>query len=317
MDEQQEALSQQSPEPISPEPEYTPEPPAGSYDEPLPPDDGGPEPEVSVDENGEVNFSDDFFGDVSDEPQGPNYYTAEELQNTPYEQWDASRLHGDIQDFLPIVREQMQKRAMYAQLNARPENPPFMQPVQPYTPKELADEAQMLAVEKLGLEDPDDFDEYEGEHRAALNLAMQELSQRRNAEVANYQRSAQEYQNLRRFNMELSMRPDFNEFDRWMAGKLQAKGLTAQHLERGLEEYARRSNGNYAVIQGVIAGWYREFHDERGGGSSPVRRSTCPPVLESTRGGMNYDARRGVNLRDFGEMDADSQAQALMRMGLV
>ena len=92
-------------------------------------------------------------------------------------------------------------------------------------------------------------------------------------------------------------------------------------MNAGLMEYARRSGGNFGIIQGVISNWYREYQAERGGGSrtsSAARQpANRPPVLESTRGGTSYDTRRGVNLRSLGEMDPDAQAEALMRMGLV
>ena len=279
-----------------------------------------PEPEVSLDDNGEVKFSEDFFDNVNEEPMPPEYYTRDELLNTPYENWDVERLNGDVREFIPIVREQLQRRAMLQQLSQRPTTPPFMQEVQPYTPQQLAEEAQKLAIEKLGLEDPDDFDEYEGSHRAAFDMASQELLQRRNAEVENYHRGATEFQQLQKFNAELAMQPDFRDFDAWFTGKLQARGITPQQVNTGLMEYARRSGGNFGIIQGVISNWYREYQAERNGNrtSSPARmHESRPPVLESTRGGTSYDTRRGVNLRSLGEMDVDAQAQALMNMGLV
>ncbi len=107
-----------------------------------------------------------------------------------------------------------------------------------YSPAELAQAAQELACEKLGLDDPDDFDEYESEHQAALNLAMQELSQQRNTEVAQYQRVARDYQDLQRFNAELVRQPDYAEFERWFSGKLQAFRNTHAGVAETMEHYA-------------------------------------------------------------------------------
>ena len=161
-------------------------------------------PEVSMNEDGEVEFSDEFFGDFGqDEPELPKMYTEDELRATPFEAWDINRLEGDVKDYVPIVRDQMLRRQMEAQLSQRPSEPPMVNVPKQYTPSELAEAAQKLACEKLGLDDPDDFDEYEGEHQAALKLAMDELNQQRNTEVAQYQRVAQGYQELQRFNAEL------------------------------------------------------------------------------------------------------------------
>ena len=332
MDEELTTSQLEAPEPINPEPEYS-EPSAENYEAPSEEytgedydyqgnftEPGAPEPEVSVDDDGEVKFSEDFFDTPNAEPLPPEYYTSDELRNIPYEQWDETRLNGDVKDFIPIVREQMQKRALMQQMAQRSQVPEYMPEVQPYTPKELADEAQKLAIQKLGLEDPDDFDEYEGEHQAALDMARKELLDQRTAQIANRQRSLGEYQNLQRFNAELAMQPDFNDFDRWFTSKVQARGLTPQQVELGFQEYAKRSGGNFAAIQGVLANWYREYQAERNGGTpQPTRRTQAnrPPVLESTRGGSGYPARGGVNLRDLGRMGPDAQAEALMRMGLV
>ena len=272
---------------------------------------------VTLTTDGDLEFKDEFFDNFGDnDPVTPKPYNQDELRATPFEYWDVNRLEGDIRDYVPIVREQMMRRQMEQQLSMRPETPPIDAPQQ-YTPSELAEAAQELACEKLGLDDPDDFDEYESEHQAALNLAMQELAQQRNAEIAQYQRVSQGYQNLQNFNASLVRQPDYPEFDRWFSGKLQEAGVTAQQVEAGLQEYARRSGGDYNSLQGVIAGWYQEFKQERSGRNSPpIRRASRPPVLESPRGN-SYEGRRTMDMRKFGTLDEDAQAQALMRMGIV
>ena len=288
-----------------------PEAPEADYSEPVLSGDGN----IALNPDGELEFSDEYFDNIGDDtPPLPKMYTQEELQATPFEQWEPDRLEGDVRDYIPIVRDQMMRRQMEQQLSMRPSTPPIENAPRQYTPAELAQAAQQLACEKLGLDDPDDFDEYESEHQAALNIAMQELSQQRNAEVAQYQRVARDYQDLQRFNAELVRRPDYAEFDRWFSGKLQEAGVTAQQVNAGLQEYARRSGGDYGALRGVIAGWYQEFQQERGAGM-PVRRNR-PPVLESPRG-TNYEGRRSMDMRKFGSLDPDAQAAALMRMGIV
>ena len=164
------------------------------------------------------------------------------------------------------------------------------------------------------LDDPDDFDEYESEHQAALNMAMQELATKRHNEVLQYQRVTRDYQDLQRFNAELISRPDFGDFDRWFTGKLREHGVTPQQVEAGLMRYAQESGGDYRSLQGVLAGWYQEFQQERG--RSTGHRTNRPPVLESPRG-SSYEGRRSMDMRRFGDLDPDGQAAALMRMGIV
>ena len=313
--------------------------------------DEGFEPELEpegarLDTDGNVEFGDKFFGDVHErnkpEEAKPNYYTPEELRNTPYEQWDETRLNGDVRDFVPIVREQLERRN--AQSRAQTiENIPMPQDIQevkPYTPHELSEEAMKLACEK----------DYEPDHRAAMQLAMNELMEKRNAEVAGYQRGQSEWEQLQKFNAGLSQRADFNEFNQWYMGKLQEAGVTAEQVNTGLYQYARKNGNRFGVIPQIISSWYTEFQRERGGNNQPrydaqtsryprydaqtsrypryeaqtsrypqyytgAKRPT-PPVLESTRGN-EYSGRRRVNLQTFGDMDNDEQASALMSMGVV
>ena len=300
----------------APEPEESLSEP--DYPEPDYSDDGSvssAEGNVTLAPDGELEFSDDFFGDIgADEPPAVPKYTQDELLSTPFEQWDVNRLEGDVRDYVSIVREQMQKRQMQAMIASRSQTPPMYNAPQEYTPKELAEDAQKLACEKLGLDDPDDFDEYEGEHQAALNMAMQELATKRHNEVLQYQRVTRDYQDLQRFNTELISRPDFGDFDRWFTGKLREHGVTPQQVEAGLMRYAQESGGDYRSLQGVLAGWYQEFQQERG--RSTGRRTNRPPVLESPRG-SSYEGRRSMDMRRFGDLDPDGQAAALMRMGIV
>ena len=284
--------------------------------------------------DGNVEFGKDFFGNVHENTsKEPEYYTDEELRNTPYEQWDERRLNGDIHKFSPIVREQLQRRNTQARAQTL-QNIPLpddIREVKPYTPQELSQEALQLASEKLGLEDPEDFDDYEPEHRAAMQLAMNELMEKRNADVQGYQRGQSEWGQLQKFNSDLYQRPDFEDFNNWYMGKLQEAGVTAEQVNAGLYQYARRNGNRFSVIPQIIGTWYMEYQKERGGGRSPrgqngagyngmparsQRRASRPPVLESTRGN-DYGGYRRMNMREFSDMDNDEQASALMRMGIV
>ena len=286
-----------------------------TFDEPLsaPQEDLG-ESEVAVDDSGEVSFSDDFFGDVKDEPEQEPlpYYSDEELQNTPYEQWDFNRMPEPVKQYMNALNQQTMARQRQQAIQQR-QPPQFLNEVKQYTPRELAQESQKLAIEQLGI-DEDDFDEYEPEHQAALTLAQNELLQKRNAEVRNYQRNIGEYNQLQAFNQRLAAQPDFKDFDAWHSARLRTKGLTQQQIDAGLMQLA--NDRGFGAVQQVLGEWYREFQAERGRHRGFSRaRNLRPPVLEGTRGGDSAD--RSYNMRNFGEMDSDAQARALMDMGIV
>lgn len=273
-------------------------------------------------DGGEVEFGDKFFGDMPEapkpEPEAPKWYSPDELRNTPYEQWDVERLHGDIKEFVPIVREQLQARQRQEQLSRVPEVPKFLEAPHQYTPKELAEEAQRLACERLGLGDPEDFDEYEGEHRAAQQMAMQELIQRQMADSQAYETGKKEWAELQRFNAELAAQPDFEDFNRWYMSKLQERGVTHPQVEAELMRYARENGNRFGVVAQIIGNWYREYHgsQKRPSGNERKVRAVAPAVLEGTRGGESVGRAR-VNAREFGNMDDMEQEEAIMRMGLV
>ena len=288
---------------------------------------------VRLAKDGNVEFGNNFFGDIHErKDKEPEFYTDEELRNTPYEQWDTNRLYGDIRRFTPIVQEQIARRNTQARAQSL-QNIPLpndIQEVKPYTPQELSQEALQLASQKLGLEDPEDFDDYEPEHRAAMQLAMNELMEKRNAEVQGYQRGQSEWGQLQKFNAELYQQPDFNDFNNWYTGKLQEAGVTAEQVNAGLYQYARRNGNRFSVIPQIIGTWYMEYQKEREGRKSNSRnsqgynqmpsrntpRASRPPILESTRGN-DYGGSRKMDMQAFRDMDNDEQANALMRMGLV
>ena len=328
MDEQEIIATQDF---VEPEPDYS-EPSEPDFEEPQPPEPDELKTDWGINHDGEVEFSDEFLGEAesslfpdrqdnaSESEEGsaqgqPKYYTPEELANTPYEQWDINRLNGNVRDFVPIVQQQIQARQAQVQAMQRQQANQlsnFIQAPVQYSPKELAEAAQALAIERLGLSDPEDFDEYEGEHRAALNLAMQELSGQRQAELANYQRASGEYQQLQNFNRQLEAQPDFKEFYSWYTDKLRAKNLTPQQVNAGLWKAAVTSGGRFTDIAGLMGSWYREFQQSK----AARPRAQKPPTLESTRGN-SYEGSGSVNLRNFGEMDLDQQARALMKIGIV
>lgn len=98
---------------------------ADSFDEPEATEITSSEGNISLTEDGDVEIRDEFFGDMGTEPDVPKPYTMDELRNTPFEQWDEARMQGDVRDYLPIYREQMQRRQIEQQIAMRPATPPM------------------------------------------------------------------------------------------------------------------------------------------------------------------------------------------------
>lgn len=308
-------------EPITPMPE---EPSQPESEEALA-EDG-----VRLTEDGNLEFGEEFFADMPDsaeeEPKTPNYYTDEELSQIPFQQWDLSRLNGDVpvSKIAPIVQRQLQQAQTQARSQAW-ENLPLpggMTEPKAYTPKELSSEALKLACEKLGIEDTEDFDSYELEHKSAYELAAQELIQKRNAEISGYQATLQSWRDNARYQNELIRRPDFGEFNNWYLTECQKAGYTPQQVDNALYQAVLQNGNNFGVIKQVIEGWYQTFHKQRGTAkpkainAQRMRRIPNPPILESTRGN-NYAGRPSIKASDFAGMTDDEQAAALMNMGVV
>ena len=291
---------------------------------------------VRLSEDGNLEFGDEFFGDMPDsaesEPKAPNYYTDEELAQIPFQQWDMSRLNGElpVSKFIPIVQGQLQR----AQVNRQSqtwENRPLPSGItepKAYTPKELNEAALKLACEKLGIEDADDFDSYENEHKAAYELAAQELIQRRNAEMSGYQNALQSWNANNRYQAELTQRADFPEFQQWYVKECQRAGYSPEQVEVALYEAVKQNGNNFGIVQQTVENWYQVFSSQKQhskptqrGNNKPYgmrsqRMTRVPPVLESTRGN-NYAGRASIRAEDFAGLTDDEQAAALMNMGVV
>ena len=304
-------------EPISQEPEPEEIEDGGFDDEGF---DAGQESEVSLDDEGNVNFSDEFFGDLPEdtpqepEPQQPKYYTEDELRSTPYEQWDFNRFPKEVQSYANILNEQNATRQRAQEIQQRDVRPRYMQEPHQYTAKELSAETQKLAMERLGITDEFEIDEYDRDYQAALRLAQDDLLRKRNGELADYQRRSAELQQLQNFNAQIAAQPDYAEYEQWYRAKCQAAGVTPEQVNAGLNELVRRNGERYSQIQDYVASWYREFQTEKTQ-RRQSRRRAAPPVLEGTSGGET--SRRSYNMQQFGRLDSDAQAKALMDMGIV
>ena len=305
-------------EPITPKPEE----PAQSEAEELAPDG------IRLND-GEVEFGEEFFGDMKDQPEeepkpeAPKYYTDEELDQIPFTQWDLSRLNGEVGRYAQKVQQQLQRQQEYARSQAW-ENAPLPNDItepKAYTPQELSQEALKLACKKLGIEDTDEFDSYELDHKSAYELAAQELIQKRNAEMSGYQNALQSWRENARYQEELSRRPDFKEFAQWYLAQCRQGGFTPQQVDAGLYNMARQNGNNFGLIKQTMEGWYQTFKSQQAAKKPAqqkprISRVAKPPVLESTRGN-NYAGRASIRANEFAGMTDDEQAEALIKMGVV
>lgn len=302
--------------------------------EELPPDG------ARLGEDGELEFGAEFFGDIKDspeeqpeqttQPETPKAYTDDELEQIPFNQWDLSRLSGDVGKYAVIVQRQLQRQQDYAR-NQQLQNIPLPQDIvepKQYTPKDLASDALKLACEKLGLEDVDDFDSYEAEHRAAYEMASRELLGKRDAEIAGYQNAVKTWRDNLRYQHELTHRADFNEFNQWYISECQKKGYAPQDINAWLYSQVKQNGNNFGIVRQFQENLYKEFQKTKPAqkpkgraGLSPVgmrriSRTTVPPVLESTRGNT-YAGKPTIRADAFANMTDDEQADALIQLGLV
>lgn len=265
----------------------------------------------------------------------PPVYTDEELATIPFQQWDISRLNGDVARYAQAVQRQIQQMATQTRVQSMqvaPLPPEVGTEPKQYTPKELSDAAKKLACEKLGITEADDFDDYDSEHRAAMELAMQELIQKRSSETANFQRVKSAWTQLQRFNAELAQQPDFNDFNNWCIGGWQKAGISVVQVNNSLYKLAADNGYDFGLVQQAMLGLYQDYqnfkHSKQNASQvqqqpstqvTPQRqktRATPPPLLESTRGN-NYAGKHTVDLKTFGQMSSDEQAEALIELGLV
>ena len=307
------------------------------------------EPEIAINQDGELEFNDSFFDDGDNEtsnkqqgdqqsqqsqPAQPNLYTDEELNNTPFEQWDVERLPDDVKKYAQIQRQQLNQRQAYQQQlqlqqqqmqwqqQQLQQQPAFTEPKK-LTPKELTQEALKLARERLGLADDAELEPaYEPEHMAAFNQALNEVDAKNKNEIADYQRRVNAYNDLMRFNQQMTVMPDFQEFDKWFTGKIKERNLTPLDIQKRLANFAQHGGG-FEGVKNVISSWYHEFKQEAKNAviqaqfkAQAQQKAPKPPVLEHSTG-LNQVTGRNIDFAKFGDMDMFQQAKILKEIGVV
>lgn len=313
----------------------TPAAPAQGIEAPGKLEDDG----VALDDDGELQFGDKFFDTYREDfgaPQDgqeagqaqnpvatpPAFYTADELKSfDSIDQIDPARFPEAMQPYLPVIRDyvlalQRQVGLLRSMEASRSAPRPQAQAPHPMEHKEIAALARKVAAERLGVK-PEDLDAYDSEHVAALSLAVQEVAARNKAEVAAWQGQVQAQQDLQRFAVDLASQPDFQQFDTWVTGRLASAGMSADQLLLYVQQ-----TGDLAGVQRAVAEMYREWKLQGAqapqGAQQPRPQGAVPPkvpVVESANGAAQV--RKTVDLRGFGDMDDDSQARALIEMGLV
>lgn len=313
----------------------TPAAPAQGIEAPGKLEDDG----VALDDDGELQFGDKFFDTYREDfgaPQDgqeagqaqnpvatpPAFYTADELKSfDSIDQIDPARFPEAMQPYLPVIRDyvlalQRQVGLLRSMEASRSAPRPQAQAPHPMEHKEIAALARKVAAERLGVK-PEDLDAYDSEHVAALSLAVQEVAARNKAEVAAWQGQVQAQQDLQRFAVDLASQPDFQQFDAWVTGRLAGAGMSADQLLVYVQQ-----TGDLAGVQNAVAEMYREWKRQGAqapqGAQQPRPQGAVPPkvpVVESANGAAQV--RKTVDLRGFGDMDDDSQARALIEMGLV
>lgn len=316
----------------------TPAAPAQGIEAPGKLEDDG----VALDDDGELQFGDKFFDTYREDfgaPQDgqeagqtqnpvatpPAFYTADELKSfDSIDQIDPARFPEAMQPYLPVIRDYvlaLQRQVGLLRSMEAAHNVPRPQTQAPQAPRpmehrEIVALARKVAAERLGVK-LEDLDAYDSEHVAALSLAVQEVAARNKAEVAAWQGQVQAQQDLQRFAVDLASQPDFQQFDAWVTGRLASAGMSADQLLLYVQQ-----TGDLAGVQRAVAEMYREWKLQGAqapqGAQQPRPQGAVPPkvpVVESANGAAQV--RKTVDLRGFGDMDDDSQARALIEMGLV
>lgn len=284
--------------------------------------------QITMDESGELNIPNSFWDDddvAETDPEAP-YYTPEEVAKA-FENGDVEpeRLRPEVRDYYSAIDASARRRAdaQRIQQEMRAEMPQQApQPAPAVSPTistkeqwaQLADAAKALAAwNYLGIS-PDDFDEYDPNHTAARNMAMQEIRERaqvmyREQEAA-VQRQAQTQRKAAEVaNLYAEYRQKEPEMDRIGDELFPAwrEGLTVREYKAVDEVLA---SGDVGKIKGLFDRLIADY--KKGKGAPRASRAVqAPPSVE---GAVSAGAEDGgvVDIKDFGSMTPDEQAAFLI-----
>jgi hypothetical protein len=293
---------------------------------------GASEPEITLDDSGELNIPDSFWEDVTPEDKTPeeketpktDYYTPEDFAKAYQSgQIDESKINPAIVDYYKSVAaiERQKQEAAEIQRKAQAQLPPPPQPPQsppPPTWEQVMEAAKTLAATKyLGIK-PEEFDEYDQKHQSARIMAVNEIREMAQAQVQaqaqahQAQIQAQQVQQARIAgisNIYAEYRqktPEFDEigqkfFPEWRRNLTMQQHETVNYiLGQGNEAQVRQ------LFDAVIAD-YKAYKAPKKPAGAPA-----PPEVISA-GNAGNEAQGMADASKLGDMSPDEQAEWLIR----
>jgi|GEM_PF-5886530 len=302
---------------------------------------GASESGITLDENGDLNIPDSFWGDAENTPGEPGespkeptnvaedgaeephqpqtYYTPEEAAGAiAAGEVDPSRLAPEVIDYYKAIDElarrnedarRVQREMIERQAQA---GVPPQQPQTVSWEQYLEASKQLAAREYLGI-NPDDFDEFDPRHSAARTMAMQEIRDK-----AQEMMRAQEAQQRRAadvtavYTSYLREVPEFNVigeqyFPVWR------ENLTVREAGAVNEILASGDTLRLRKLFDKITADYRASK-EASAPAAPAAGKTAPPPPPVMRasGGAESAGAGMVDAAAFGQLTPEEQAKFLI-----
>jgi hypothetical protein len=280
----------------------------------------GTEPEITLDESGDLNIPDSFWDDEGtpedkkpEEPEEPKpgYYTPEDFAKAYQSgQIDESKIDPAVADYYKrVAAVERQRQEAEALRRQAVERAPKPQPRPQITIDQVMEGAKRMASQWLGIK-PEEFDEFDERHKAMRLMAVNEIREQAQAAARQEteERRAWEARVAGVSNVIAEYRqktPEINEianrfFPAWR------ENLTVRQHEA--VNYILRQ-GNEAQVRQLLD---KVIADYRALKNPP--RKAAPPGVMSARGSENEDSPQGVvDVSNLGGMSPEDQADFLIR----
>lgn len=282
--------------------------------------------DLVLDENGELNVPDSFWGEEfaqkdEAEPAEPapeeqpqvQQYTAEEIGQAFIEgRIDESRLPQELIPYYQAIAAQQQRayetEMVQRQIQAQQAQYAQQQQVPQATWDDFTNAANQLAARKfLGIE-PDQFDEFNPQHMAAQQMAMLEIrdyamaAQRQQMEDQRFQYEfAQLYADYKQKEPEMDVIAH-QYFNTWK------QGLTVR--ESAAVDAAMQSR-DLGQMKGVLDKLISDYRKSRGGQSRQKQAVAAPPAVVGA-GNAGEAVSLPPDFSKLGDMTLDEQAAWLI-----
>ena len=305
------------------------------------------EPEFKLTDEGiEGDFSDWGLSEEGEQPteetqespqeeQEQKYYTAEEMKELGIDKLDPNKIPPELIPFYksmqadytrktqalaqerklienlldnalsnPAVAQQLMNDPQFIQTaQQHPELAQKLQAVsqmtQPQNPIDIiTEQAKQYVEQQLG----EEFDELNPKHIVALNLATQELLQAQQKQMTIQQKLAE---------LQAS-EPHFAEIDALAEQKLmQMPYAEAVKIQTALQ------NGDMDTVLNFWNEVRKEYYNSTLNNQQQAQTSNPEPPKVEGAGQGNVETKPAVDVSELGYLDEDSQAQMLIKMGLV